>query len=101
MAKIRPPYYYFYTARGTRRFKNRATAMADAQKCANDWLSSVLVMGRGVPDPGYVKPTRKFGERNPARVIPRRWTSCQVMRTARGQVKVKLAGTVRQRSGGR
>jgi hypothetical protein len=48
----------------------------------------------------YWKDFQKRRE-NPARLIPSRWTSCQVMRTARGQVKVKLAGTVRQRSGGR
>lgn len=36
-------------------------------------------------------------KQNPSAVIPRRWTPCQVMRTARGQVKVKLAGTRRRR----
>jgi hypothetical protein len=35
---------------------------------------------------------------NPDTLIPRRWTSCQVLRTRSGQVKVKLPGTVRRRS---
>lgn len=32
---------------------------------------------------------------NPARVIPSRWTRAQVMRTARGQVKIKLPAKFR------
>ena len=36
--------------------------------------------------------------RNPATLIPSRWTRAQVMRTARGQVKIKLpAGRPRRR----
>jgi hypothetical protein len=86
---MREPFYYYYPDTGIRRFKDAKRARGSAQKYADTYLVRVHVFGRGRPDLGYFEP-KTWSKKNPASVIPLKWTPAGVRRNAKGQVQVAI-----------